>query len=85
MLGKTKQHSQEGHWLATGGKLCDIFLHFGGNINICRLNIIGPDKDFLGRKTLIIFLPVNLNMCFGCSKNRLNETVLLSTHNICFG
>ena len=24
-------------------------------------------------------------MCFGCSKNRLIETVLLSTHNICFG
>ena len=24
-------------------------------------------------------------MCFGCSKNRLFETVLLSTHNICFG
>ena len=23
-------------------------------------------------------------MRFGCSKNRLNETVLLSTHNICY-
>ena len=24
-------------------------------------------------------------MCFGAQKNRLIETVLLSTHNICFG
>ena len=24
-------------------------------------------------------------MCFGCSKERLTEKVLLSTHNICFG
>ena len=24
-------------------------------------------------------------MCFGAQKNRLDETVLLSTHNICFG
>ena len=25
-----------------------------------------------------------LNYVFGAQKNRLNETVLLSTHNICF-
>ena len=30
-------------------------------------------------------LPINLNMCFGCSNNRHIETVLLSTHNIRFG
>ena len=30
---------------------------------------------------MIIFLPINLNICFGCSK----ETLLLSTHNICVG
>ena len=28
---------------------------------------IGPDKDFL-RKIVIIFLPINLNMCCDCSK-----------------
>ena len=33
----------------------------------------------------IIFLPSNLDICFGVQKNRLIETVLLSTHNICFG
>ena len=36
-------------------------------------------------KIVIIFLSISLNMCFGCSKNSLIETVLLSTHNICFG
>ena len=45
---------------------------------------IGPDNEIYLRKILIIFLPINLNMCLGAQKNRLNETVLLSTHNICF-
>ena len=36
---------------------------------------------FYERKIVIIFLPINLNMCLTC----LIETVLLSTHNICFG
>ena len=40
---------------------------------------------FYLRKISIIFLPINLNMCFGAQKNRLIETVLLITHNICFG
>ena len=37
------------------------------------------------RKIVSIFLPISLNMCFGCSKDRFIETVILSTHNICFG
>ena len=33
-----------------------------------------------------IFLLLELNICvLGAPKNRLIETVLLSTHNICFG
>ena len=36
-------------------------------------------------KIVNIFLPINLNICFGCSKKRLIEMVLLNTHNICFG
>ena len=36
-------------------------------------------------KIAFISLPINLNMCLGAQKNRLFETVLLSTHNICFG
>ena len=30
---------------------------------------LGPDKEnFLEHKMVNIFLPINLNMCFGCSK-----------------
>ena len=36
-------------------------------------------------KTVIIFLAMNLNMCLGNQKSCLNETVLLSTYNKCFG
>ena len=32
-----------------------------------------------------IFLPIIFSICFGCSEDRLTETVLLSTHNICIG
>ena len=31
-----------------------------------------------------IYLTIILNQVFGTQKNRLNETALLSTHNICF-
>ena len=37
------------------------------------------------RKFLNISLPISLKICLGAQKNRLMETVLLSTHNICFG
>ena len=40
---------------------------------------------YMGLKIVIIFLSIGLNICFGCSKDCLAETVLLSTHNICFG
>ena len=49
---------------------------------------IGTDKLFFKHKIVTIFLSISLNMCFGLSKElsqRLMETVLLSTHNICFG
>ena len=43
-------------------------------------------KQIFELKFVVIFLPINLNMCCGCSKKtRLIETVLLSTHSICFG
>ena len=40
-------------------------------------------RTFYLRKSLIIFLPIYLNMCLGVQQNRLIETVLLITHNIC--
>ena len=39
---------------------------------------------FFRCKIVNIFLLISFNMCFGDQKNRLIETVLLSTHNICF-
>ena len=46
-------------------------------------------KQFFERTIVIIFLPINLTICLGVQKNRLKnhliETVLWSTHNICFG
>ena len=37
------------------------------------------------RKTVNIYLSIRLNISLGPQKNRLIETVLLSTHNIYFG
>ena len=34
---------------------------------------------------MIIFLSIIKTCVLGSQKNRLSETVLLSTHNICFG
>ena len=36
-------------------------------------------------KIVNIFLSINLTFALGAQKNLLMETVLLSTHNICFG
>ena len=36
------------------------------------------------RKIENIFYPLVITFIFGAQKNRLNETVLLSAHNICF-
>ena len=36
-------------------------------------------------KIVTFFLPISFSICLGAQKKRLIETVLLSTHNICFG
>ena len=41
-------------------------------------------EKFFVRKIVIIFYPSVLTSVVGAQKNRLNEMVLLSTHNICF-
>ena len=47
---------------------------------------IGPvSKQNVVRKNVIIFLSISLNVCLDAQKNRLIVTILLSTHNICFG
>ena len=45
---------------------------------------IGLDKQNFEHRIVNIFLSLSFIICFGCSKNRLIETVLLSSHNICF-
>ena len=47
--------------------------------------VTGLDKQHFHRKDVTIFLPISFNICLGAQKNHLIETVLLSTHNICFG
>ena len=42
-------------------------------------------KKNLHRAVSNISSILNLNMVLGAQKNRLIETVLLNTHNICFG
>ena len=44
----------------------------------------GLDNRKIQRKIVNIYLPINFNV-LGAQKNRLIETVLLSSHNICFG
>ena len=47
---------------------------------------IGKDKQiFLASKLCILSHSPILTFVLGAQKNRLIETVLLSTHNICFG
>ena len=50
-------------------------------------NLLGPDKEFVHLKLHLHVLPYqSVKTCvLGAQKNRLIETVLLSTHNTCFG
>ena len=47
--------------------------------------IIGQSIKISERISVNIFLSISFHICFGCSKERIIEMVLLSTHNICFG
>ena len=49
------------------------------------LHSLGLDKKSFEYKIVNIFLPISISISFGAQKNLLIETVLLSTHNICFG
>ena len=44
-----------------------------------------PGKDFFSVKLFLFRYPFALTCAFGVQKNRLIETDLLSTYNICFG
>ena len=49
------------------------------------LELTGLDKKNVLAYNCRDFLTHQKNMCLGAKKNRLIETVLLSTKNICFG
>ena len=72
--------------------LPSIFIHFRSRLNAILVggslygnfqeihSDIGPDKDSLCTLNCIYYLqPINLNMFWVAQKNRLIETVLLST------
>ena len=57
---------------------------------ICETALIHVAQVYMNKifngKIVNIFLPISFNICFlGAQKNCLIETVLLRTHNICFG
>ena len=55
---------------------------FGG----IKTGVTGLDKHFFQRTIVNIVLPIIVSICFGCSKKSGSlRSVLLSTHNICFG
>ena len=45
----------------------------------------GLDKQKFEHKIINIFYPSNITYVLDAKKNHLNETVPLSSHNICFG
>ena len=45
---------------------------------------MGSDKQNFEHKIVKFFYPSVVTYVLGAQKNRLIETVLLSTHNICF-
>ena len=56
------------------------------NLTVSTHTHIGPDKQKIwGVKSWIFSYSSVLSFVLDAQKNRLIETVLLSTHNICFG
>ena len=50
-----------------------------------RISMLFKQASDFQCKIVNIFLPKIFSICLDAQKNRLIETVLLSTHNICFG
>ena len=63
----------------------NIFQHAKQRVNMADTALVKVNNLNFQRKIVNVFLPINFYICFGCSKNRLIETVRLSAHNICFG
>ena len=50
-----------------------------------QMRYIGPVKEIFSAQNCDYFLIHQFKCVLVAQKNRLSETVLLSTHNICFG
>ena len=81
-----------------GGKIFSVGIcdgapstaHSSISITMTQASLIDFDIEHRLRKLFepknaVIFLPSNLTYVLGAQKNHLIGTVLLSTHNICFG
>ena len=67
---------------------CTMTNHIKGGCNAVfqsDLVCLCPYTKMFSIKLSIFSYPSVLTYVLGAQKNRLNETVLLSTHNICFG
>ena len=62
-----------------------LFAHNQVDIVIWFVFALDQLSKTFERKLAAIFSSISLNMCLCVQKNRLIETVLLSTYNICFG
>ena len=60
-------------------------LHHSGSTRIHNRKVIGPVKQFFFVKVSLSSYPSIYTYVVGAQKNHLIETVLLNTHNICFG
>ena len=63
---------------------CTMFHMISAHYTKIPIIHTGLDNQNFQPAIVNIFLPVILSICLGAQKNRLIETVLLSTHNICF-
>ena len=72
-------------WYYTDTSVTSPISSSSGRLNKWAISTTGLDQQNFEPKIVNIFLPISLNKCLGAQKKSLIETVLLSTHNICFG
>ena len=86
-INSNKQLTYLECWHLQSGKPCGSY-QLAYDLDLFHFQIgiyIGPVRQKeIQRKIVIIFLSISLNISLCAQKNRLSETVLLSTHNICF-
>ena len=77
-----EETTEESNPMGWGIKKCNEFV--AADPRVRCVSCLNKTK-FLSSKLLIFSYSSVLTYVLGAQKNRLNETVLMSTHNICFG